>query len=577
MSKLDVTLRAAQPLTPGVPVQATIEISTEEPVHIDWAQVRIVGHEGWKGAQRVEFLNLVERFMGKAHLQGRQVFTVTFVVPAGSPPSFQHPDAEVSYAIEVDVSIPWAIDPHWRWPLLVTGLPATLSDDAASPVSVNALGGDGLSLERDRYMCGEWMRGRLRWFAVDAPHAAYVGIRETLFPSHEQEMPLLGRVHEVRVSLDGSKEGSAFELALPPHLTPNFHARTLVKGWEVFVRRTDGDPKRPYLSAPILIQAASLALEGQASAPRPATLSFVPPPMDLPPSMLAMGSSLGWQASAGALSRTMTIGLEKATARVHRVQREKPHLMAEVGFPSLGIGLRVRKEGLLREAPEDIKIGEPAFDHAYTIAGHDPVQVRVFLKPIVQRLARHGFVLDQASDTRLVVECVDAKTQQALHAFLVAIGEVLDALPHALEAIPPMRDVALDFAGMREYAARVGGFFRAGNCSLQGRLPSGQTLSVRVIAAIERSNPLLLEVRLEGLEGELTIASHRMLMRGPESLRGLVRELDPQVSLEVEAGVGLAVLRAANAPLHINPALIDTLIGLLLRASHLASNTSAFR
>ena len=98
-----------------------------------------------------------------------------------------------------------------------------------------------------------------------------------------------------------------------------------------------------------------------------------------------------------------------------------------------------------------------------------------------------------------------------------------------------------------------------------------------MITSVERINPMLLEVRLDGLEGELTIASHRMLMRGPESLRGLVRELDPQVSLEVEAGVGLAVLRAPSLPLHINPTVIDTLIGLLLRASHLASNTSAFR
>ena len=577
MSKLDLTLRAAQPITPGVPVQAIIEVSCEEAVQIEWAQVRIVGREGWKTSQRNEILNLVERFIGETRLQGKQVFTVTFVVPAGSPPSFQHPDAEVSYAIEVDVSIPWAIDPHWRWPLLVTGLPAAVSEDAAIPISLSTVGGDELFVERDRYVCGESMRGQLRWFGLDAPHAAYVGIRETLFPSHEQQAPLIGRVHEARVALDGTKEGSAFSLALPHDLAPNFHARTLVKGWEVFVRRADGDPKRPYLSAPILIQAAGLDPASQLNATRGASLSFVPPPMDLHPSLLAVGAALGWQANAGSLSRTVPLGLEKAIARVYRVQRERPHLMADVTFPSAGIGLKVRKAGLVPDAPHDIKIDEPTFDRAYSVTGHEPVQVRAFLKPMVQRLARHGLIPEQASDARLVVECIDAQTPQGLHDFLVGVGDVLEALPHALETIPPMRDVVLDFAGMQEYGARVGGRFRAGNCSLQGKLPSGQTLSVRVIASLERSNPLILEVRVDGLEGEVSVASSRILMRGPESLRGLVRELDLQASLEIEAGVGLAILRAEVEPLRITPTEIDKMIGWLVRASHLGSSTSAFR
>lgn len=563
MSKIEATLRLVEPLIPGEEVNASLTLLAKKPVTIDWLSWTLHGYERWgNGTQHHAWAS--QRLLEGTRLHGTIACPIRFVLPRDLPPTFSYGGAEISYVLRVDVSIPWARDPHWSWRLRLEA-PRLLGPIPHEPVVVRSEGGVELSLDRQCFVPGDVVTGRIAWPGKDAPLEVHLGVRERL----SGEAP--DRRFGVILPLDRhAAAGTSFSFQLPPNLTPSFTTKWVTLRWDVYVAQRAPTAFRDFtqLTAPITI--VSGAQEGQATA---ASTAPVVGRARLRDAAARVGYPMGWRTDEDSIDRTFEVGFLSLEASVHWDQRDRPYLVAELTMPSVMLGLTTRVRAFL-----DRLDTSSVLSHDLAFVGHEPAQVQAFLTPILARAERNGLMLAKASDTCLVFECIDARGDDStLRAFLRSIEDLLALLPEAMQAIPPMREVSVDVEAMRRFADALKGTFTPGDCSVRGTHALGHALHAHVLVPLAGELPSHLEVRLEGLVGELSIARGGQLLRGPASLRGFAEALDPHIALEVGGGVGSAMLSVPERRVVVSPQVVLALAESLLRASQLASGNSIFR
>lgn len=550
MSKIAATLRIQEPVIPGEVVEATLVLVAVTPVKVDYVSWTLTGSAN-VGESWLDIAQASQRLMEAGRLHGTTTFPIRFALPRDVPPTFEYAGREIRYELRVDVSIPWAWDPHWSWRLRV-GVPRFEGTIPHEPVVVRSNDGVELSLERQCFVPGDVITGRIAWPSSDAPTEIHVGLRGQ------------GRFG-VSLTLDrDDPEGTLFRFQLPPDLTPSFQTKWSSLRWEFFVADDQIDV---VLTAPITI--VSAAREEDASP------KFAPivGRARLRDAAARVGHALGWRTDEDSIDRTVQHGFSTLEASVHWDQRDRPYLVAALTMPSVMLGLTTRARAFLDRLDTSCVLS-----HDLAFVGHEPEQVHTFLTPILARAEQHGLFLTKASDACLVFECIDARGDDStLSAFLRSIEDLLALLPEAMQAIPPMREVSVDVEAMRLFARELKGTFTSGDCSVRGTLASGHALHAHVIVPLADASPTHLEVRLEGLVGSFAIARDGMFMRGNAGIRVFAESLDPNVAIEAEGGVGSAMLSVPQRRVVVSPQVILSLAESLLRASQVASGNSIFR
>ena len=560
MSKIAATLRIPELVIPGEVVEATLVLVAATPVTIDWVQWKLYGHA--RADQNAPcFAEASQRMVEATRLHGALTLPIRFVLPRDAPPTFNHPVAEIRYELRVDVSIPWAWDPHWSWQIRV-GVPPFEGPIPQEPVVVRSVDGVELSLDRQCFASGEVITGRIAWPGSDAPKEAHVGVRERV-------VGRAGRRFGVTLILDRDASGTPFSFQLPLELTPSFEREWTSLKWEVYVAHAAPTAFRDFvqLTAPITI--VSAAREEDASP------KFAPivGRARLRDAAARVGHALGWRTDEDSIDRTVQHGFSTLEASVHWDQRDRPYLVVALTMPSVMLGLTTRARAFLDRLDTSCVLS-----HDLAFVGHEPEQVHTFLTPILARAEQHGLFLTKASDACLVFECIDARGDDStLSAFLRSIEDLLALLPEAMQAIPPMREVSVDVEAMRLFARELKGTFTSGDCSVRGTLASGHALHAHVIVPLADASPTHLEVRLEGLVGSFAIARDGMFMRGNAGIRVFAESLNPNVAIEAEDGVGSAMLSVPQRRVVVSPQVILSLAESLLRASQVASGNSIFR
>ena len=97
-------------VTPGTPLDVEVVLTSESETPIDFVELALVGHEsvqfGRYGASR-RFLGLHARHGERTLGVGEHRLAAHFDLPASLPPSYRGTAANIAYALDVHVSIPW--------------------------------------------------------------------------------------------------------------------------------------------------------------------------------------------------------------------------------------------------------------------------------------------------------------------------------------------------------------------------------------------------------------------------------------------------------------------------------------
>ena len=584
MSKLEANLRVAQPLVSGQAVEAVLELSAPNPVEVEYVDVLLEGKSGWhtgSGKQRRSrsetFLRASARVDLNKTLTGAHAYKFSFPFAEILPPSFTHSNAYVSYVMRATASIPWALDPHWSWPLTVdapgpTGLRPT-------PQVFRRPDGVELSLERNVLGRGDILRGRIAWPLADAPREVQVVLREVvgLVSITGSVRQRFGLCLAVTVAIDPhAAGGSAFEFRLPRHLTVAFQAGCVQMHWELCVQRVEAgllwDSRSDEFKTPIAISSAPVTA---------VPLQLAPPVGDARLLGIAreVATALGWSASEEGLTREVPLRGQSLSAHAMWHQRAQMVLSAEVTFPSIGLGLRVSQSSLLqRVLNDDIQVGDRPWDSAHRVEGREPAQVRAFLAPIVQFAQQNELELVYADDDSLTLERIDTQVSaESLRRFVSQLGRLLATLPLAMSQVPTPASVSIDASRALRMAEVLNGVFVPGVAGFYGSLPSGHALSSRVVLA-ESGAPQALEVCVSGLgEGRLEVAFGRVAQGLSGSLQACLATLGEDVRIEVDRGEGRALVRLAVGANEISPERVLQLGQWLVQASRAMSESGAFR
>lgn len=583
MSKLEATLRVAQPLVPGENIHAIVELNAPSPVTVEWVDVSLEGVAYWstgsgksRRSRREVFMHQKARLMQNQKLHGASSYAVQFAFDASLPPSFVHANARVTYTARATASIPWAFDPHWSW---------TLHADARGPAAVQPrplilrrTDGVELSLERDAFGRGDIVRGRIAWPLTNAPQEVHMVFRSVVgLISHHHISERIGHAFGIPVAIHPhAPEGTAFEFRLPEDLIVGFHTNVLQMHWELCVQRVNvgmlWDSRSDELKTKVVVTAQPVS-----SAP----LEPAPPVGDA--RLLAIcqevAAQLGWSTSEEGLSRDVALRSQAISAQVGWQRRVQTMLTAEVSYPSVGLGIRVSPSGLMQRLLEqDISVGEPAWDAAHWVEGREGVQVRAFLFPIVQFAKQHRLTLVHVDDDTLTLECVDQEVSAAsLQRFVSLLDRLLAMLPQAMAQVPAPELVRVDLPHALRVAEQLHGLFVPGLAGFHGVLPSGHAITSRVCFAESRS-PEHIEVQVEGLpEGTLTIDVGRQATSLPGSVQSLLMELAEDVRVRLVDGRATATITGIPEPFALQPERIVQLGTWLVRASRALQESGAFR
>lgn len=592
MPKLEAILRLTQPLIPGEEVRAVLELRAPQPVEVEWVDISMEGIARWhtgsgksRRSRSEAFLRKNTRFTLNTTLSGESSYNVRFPMPLGVPPTFNHSNASVGYAMRATASIPWAFDPHWNWPLRVDGAPPVA--EPPKPIILRTPHGLELSLEKQSFGRGEALRGRIAWpgqagevdvvvrEVVDLM-SAYSGIftasTEPLVASQRH-----GRAFGVRVNLDpNAPGGSAFAFQLPEDLTVGFQQNVVRMRWELCVQTQEvgmlWNSRHDQLRAPITIttQASSHA-----------EVAVAPPVGDarLLAILREVATELGWSASEEGISRDVALRGQTLSAHVMWQRRGQMVLSAEVSFPSVELGLRVSQSSLMQSMlGGDIELGDGAWDGKHWVEGREATQVRAFLTPIAQFAQQNQLNLVHADDNSLTFERIDSQVSApSLHVFVSQLDRLLAILPQVMSQVPTSAHLVVDVPRALRMAEVLNGLFVPSVAGFHGTLPSGQPLTARVVFGAS-GMARTLEVRVGELaEGTLDVGLGRAVegLSGP--VQALVSMLDEDAHIEMAHGIGKATVLLTGATPEVSPERVLQLGQWLVSASRAMTESGAFR
>ena len=163
------------------------------------------------------------------------------------------------------------------------------------------------------------------------------------------------------------------------------------------------------------------------------------------------GLRYGNQALTGAVG-AVGIGI----ARSHK-GRSGISLLAELGYPSLQLGLSIeRAAGMRKVIGGGVLVGHKTWDDDHYVLARDPAQATDFLKPLLARLA--PLRLTRMDDEHLYVEQPgNGERRGELKRLIEGVLQLARSLDMARQQIPPPAQMRAVLPGWKQTAMRLNG------------------------------------------------------------------------------------------------------------------------
>lgn len=462
-------------LHPGQNFEAVFELDVTRPVPIEHFDVELrgrtrvaVGDQGYADAGVP--LHLRARLSGPRELQpGTLRFPCRFSLPPSAPPTFHGRIVRVSYVLRAEIAIPWWVDVERTFELTLAPTPYGGGRSPKPLLYSSAPDGPAerephaeVSLADGVVQPGEVLRGAVALGNV--AFARYTGIRITLTGweyAHGMERQGEFGGWQIEVPVSEAREGEpiAFDLRVP-EVPPSFSSDAFRVWWTLDVtvtRRLAGDL---VVSLPIVI----LPRAGGAEEERAARLTRAPP---------TVGNARVQRVWSDVATRAgMRLEGERLRARVGAVDvalyrdsaEGRPRLVAELGFPSLGLDLQSGSGGVLSRlwSKEGVVMRDGT-----VLTGRDETQVRALVALVDPALR---FVeVRRFDDDRLALERAGAglTLEPVLDLARVAL-ELARRVPEIARSLPA--PAGIELAPWQEVARALSGELRPARPSVTGEL-----------------------------------------------------------------------------------------------------------
>jgi hypothetical protein len=486
----EVEVFAPTTLFAGREASVEVVITAEEATKIDYVDVRLTGHQGWRigsgkhaVTQRAKYPELVARVREKGELPaGATRVRTSFPLPHDMPPSHSVSPAWAWLELYVRVAIPWWPDGKYKFILPVRRPPP--ADVERKPYAIRSTATVNeprleLSLSSTTLIAGESVVGSLAVFHLDDRKPREVDL--TFVPSFKlyrgrRYYERRGETLELTVTIPAGGAGTSvpFRFRLPDTITPTFTSYTHELAWWLIAKSGSFFGPRVEVNAPLEIYDASAAArtERLVAAPRLTDERIA--------GVLAeFATQQGWERVVDEDDPDLILyerpvpSWDRAAILLGYAYRGQAgsFLVARVEYPSLGLALAVTPSSRVREMlSKDIEIDLAAWDRAFHVDARSPVQTQPFLRSavpsVLQAIESLGPVRSWNDDAIVFERAVSTVRPNELALTSMA----LDALARALAAVPvespPGLDV--DFGEWQRMAKRFDGEMSPGDLTIEG-------------------------------------------------------------------------------------------------------------
>jgi hypothetical protein len=483
-----VEVYAPRALFAGRPATIEVAITADQPTKVDYVDVRITGHEGWRigsgknaTSMRARSPELIARLRDKDTLPaGTTRVRTSFSLPANIPPSHRMDPAWAWLELYVRVAIKWWPDGKYRFTLPVRVPPPDVVE--RKPYAVRSSGGNEprieLSLASTRLVAGETVVGSLAVFHLDDKKPREIDV--TLVPGFR----LLrgGRYRERRgdtlgftVTVPAGAAGTSipFRFRLPAEITPSFAASTHELSWWMLAKTGSffGPKVEVGTRLEIFDASASARTERLRAAPRLTDERIAG-------AFAQLARDHGWNAAEDSDDPDQLVterSFGDAMLRIGYAYRGEAgaFLIARVSYPSLGLDLSVTSSSRVRELlSKDIEIDLAEWDRAHHVIARSESQAQAFLRlavpAVLHAMTWVGRVVRWSDDEIVFEEPAATITITEL----ARTAKVLEDLARELEAVavPPPVGLDVDLHGWKQLSQRLHGHCSPGDLSIVGTI-----------------------------------------------------------------------------------------------------------
>lgn len=520
-----IVLLAPKQMLPGTSNTLTVRLDSPRPTPIDFVDLFLSGNHVVHGGETT-FLRLGARLREKGRLEeGTTELDCRIDLPADVPPSYEGAYVRLRYEARVHVSVPYW--PDARRTFLLTARPAPRAPEGdGTLLFASAAGGAPVSgpyaevsLATRTVAAGDTLQGAVALYNTASSQYERVTItlrqRERMhgFTDH------VGASWAIDLAVPRFDEGRPVAFALRvPEMAPAFTFRRAQVTHELAL--TVRAHRRDVITMPIGID-------------------LLPDPsVDLARGKIA--PALGetrvraiWERVAERTGfRLEDDRLERRVGdRTLVVRRElwsgSPRLLAELRYPSLGLGLRSTPRPFFQLLlPQEAETGVAQIDSGQVFQSRSRSQAEellVRLGPALVPLLAGKATLHQVEDTRIAIAIEDSGTTEGavLRMIEVANGLASGAAP-VLDVIhlpPPLEGLS---EAWRAMAQRLGTSIEMGSGTLEGE-EGGARIELRLLFDAEGKATAFRMRRMEPAALEVAAPVHTSGLEGLAAMRQDVR------------------------------------------------------
>jgi hypothetical protein len=548
----------SRPLFVDEPVQATIIVTTDRAIRIDFIDVKVRGRQGWlistgesSSGIRRDVPSLALRLVGEGELSlGEHRFPVSFELPPPTAPTHELRPAYSRLLVDVHVSIPWWPDGRYSFTAPVRVKPPEHLE--RTPVLTRqpfAPKGNEprieLSLASSTLVAGEMLAGSVAVFHLsdDKPRVVTLSF-DALLALHGYGRPVsrLGAGYQSTVTIPtgGAGEAVPFRVALPTSMPPSFTSVTHDVSWVLTASTGSVFSGKLKLQVPLTIVDARAAAQVT-----PLTLAPQVADQRVVAAFERLSRQTGMRLVDGGGEHpdeipAVTRDIGDTHVRLGYAYRgtDGTFLCGRIAYPSLGLGLSVTPTSPLVDAlRRDIHVDVSAWDRHHHVEARYAEQAVPFLRGALPGAASGDLVrwTDDELVTARSIGSIEDADLAAMTESLVSLAESIDAA-RGLIGPPPGLDV--DEAAWRDLAQRVRGTLSLGDLSIHGTLDM-QPVSLGLVFD-ERDQPTTMGIAV-GAPNEVNA------LPITDRVRQLLLDIEAELpGVALRDGVASATLAADN-------------------------------
>lgn len=488
---------------PGQELRVSLKLTAAAETPIRAVTLSLEGREITRSAPHTDARSAVVDFLRRGITlapdgqigPGSSTYQASFILPANAPPTYLGALVEHRYSVKVHVEIPWWFDVEESYEIVVQPSP-TPRPSLRPYVGTSTKGSDPfieVSLANQEYAPGDVIEGgiafgNLRGRAPRGLDLSLVGYEKVArddidlrpqplpqprdaradVPAHPDApgkgprfiMSEAAEAHRFTAlkSIEGAVEGREvpFRFAIPPEAPPAlttaraqlfwvFEARLELRGGPSVTLRTPLTLKRFDSPAPLGAARHTVgagrwrAIWGEAGAAAGLTLD----PVELAIAGMIDGASV--------------------TVRAGEAAASEGGLVAELDYPSLGLGLSIQSQSVLTLG---ITLDDQPFGARFRARGRDQEQTRAALTSRL-RVALGHFDDVTVTDAHARVKArAPGYDQPFIGRFVEHVRELAAAIADATAAIPPPSSMAELMPEFRRLAESLGGRLEVGSMSV---------------------------------------------------------------------------------------------------------------